>query len=74
MKMSPSVQLHPVVLFSICDGYVRRSEKQDRVIGTLLGTVSDGVVEIKNCYIVPHNESAEQVRLGGACMAMKLTP
>lgn len=46
---------------------MRRSEKQDRVIGTLLGTVSsDGLVEIKNCYIVPHNESVEQVRIGGA--------
>lgn len=56
-----SVIIHPVALFSICDGYIRRSEKQDRVIGTLLGTVVDGNVEIKNCYIVPHNESSEQV-------------
>ena len=56
-----SVRIHPVALFSICDGYIRRNEKQDRVIGTLLGTVSEGIVEIKNCYIVPHNESSEQV-------------
>jgi translation initiation factor 3 subunit F len=56
-----SVKIHPVALFSICDGYIRRNEKQDRVIGTLLGVVSDGTVEIKNCYIVPHNESSEQV-------------
>ena len=33
------------------------------MIGTLLGTVSEGIVEIKNCYIVPHNESSEQVCL-----------
>lgn len=56
-----SVRIHPVALFSICDGYTRRNEKQDRVIGTLLGTMVDGAVEIKNCYIVPHNESSEQV-------------
>lgn len=57
-----SVRIHPVALFSICDGYIRRNEKQDRVIGTLLGNIVDGAVEIKNCYIVPHNESSEQVR------------
>lgn len=57
-----TVKIHPVALFSICDGFIRRSEKQDRVIGTLLGSVSaDGCVDIKNCYIVPHNESSEQV-------------
>lgn len=56
-----TVRIHPVALFSICDGYIRRNEKQDRVIGTLLGTMVDGAVEIKNCYIVPHNESSEQV-------------
>ncbi|RWW50251.1 hypothetical protein BHE74_00043506 [Ensete ventricosum] len=56
-----SARLHPVVLFSICDCYVRRPDQADRVIGTLLGTVSGGVVEIKNSYAVPHNESADQV-------------
>lgn len=57
-----SVRLHPVALFSICDAYIRRNEKQDRVIGTLLGAVVDNVLEIKNCYVVPHNESSEQVQ------------
>ncbi|RWW72777.1 hypothetical protein BHE74_00019396 [Ensete ventricosum] len=57
-----SARLHPVVLFNICDCYVRRPDQADRVIGTLLGSVSDGVVEIKNSYAVPHNESADQVR------------
>ncbi|CAL9117834.1 unnamed protein product [Musa textilis] len=58
-----SARLHPVVLFSICDFYVRRPDQADRVIGTLLGTVFGGVVEIKNSYAVPHNESADQVTL-----------
>eukprot|EP00245_Coleochaete_scutata_P017194 TRINITY_DN8300_c0_g1_i1.p1 TRINITY_DN8300_c0_g1~~TRINITY_DN8300_c0_g1_i1.p1 ORF type:complete len:294 (+),score=59.25 TRINITY_DN8300_c0_g1_i1:76-957(+) len=68
-------RLHPVVLFNICDSYIRRNEppepvkgsgsrSQDRVIGTLLGTISsDGIVEIKNSYAVPHNESMEQVAI-----------
>jgi len=30
------------------------------VIGTLLGEETDGVVEIKNCFPVPHNELAEE--------------
>ncbi len=58
---SVRVNIHPLVLFSVCDAYIRRSEKQDRVIGTLLGVVSDGIVEVKNCYVVPHNESSDQV-------------
>lgn len=62
---SVSVKLHPVVLFAICDAYIRRGEKQERVIGTLLGVVSDNVVEVKSCYVVPHNESAEQVGRAG---------
>mmetsp|Transcript_14156 Transcript_14156/g.38333 ORF Transcript_14156/g.38333 Transcript_14156/m.38333 type:complete len:284 (+) Transcript_14156:86-937(+) len=59
---SISVRVHPVALFSICDAYLRRSEKQERVIGTLLGSmVEANVLEIKSCYVVPHTESAEQV-------------
>lgn len=62
---SVSVRVHPVALFSICDAYVRRNEKQERVIGTLLGSIVDNVFEIKNCYVVPHTESSEQVGGGG---------
>ncbi|XP_073009128.1 eukaryotic translation initiation factor 3 subunit F [Typha latifolia] len=59
-----SARIHPVVLFNICDCYVRRPDQAERVVGTLLGSVSpDGTVEIKNSYVVPHNESAEQVAL-----------
>ncbi|KAG0468246.1 hypothetical protein HPP92_017574 [Vanilla planifolia] len=59
-----SARIHPVVLFNICDCYVRRPDQAERVIGTLLGSVSsEGVVEIKNSYAVPHNESADQVAL-----------
>lgn len=60
-----TVKIQPVVLLQICDAYIRRNEKQERVIGTLLGNTSaDGVVEVKSCYVVPHNESADQVSRG----------
>lgn len=57
-----NVRVHPVVLFTICDAYIRRNKGQERVIGTLLGTIGDGVVDIQNCYAVPHIETNEQVR------------
>lgn len=66
LQWGPSVtaRVHPVVIYSICDSYVRRQDQADRVIGTLLGSVSpDGTVDIRNSYAVPHNESSEQVSL-----------
>lgn len=59
-----TARVHPVVIFSICDSYVRRPDQADRVIGTLLGSISpDGTVDIRNSYAVPHNESSDQVAL-----------
>jgi translation initiation factor 3 subunit F len=60
-----SITIHPQALFSILDHASRRPGDQDRVIGTLLGTRSeDGTeVEIRNCYAVPHTETAEQVEV-----------
>eukprot|EP00192_Tetraselmis_astigmatica_P020930 CAMPEP_0117667482 /NCGR_PEP_ID=MMETSP0804-20121206/10996_1 /TAXON_ID=1074897 /ORGANISM="Tetraselmis astigmatica, Strain CCMP880" /LENGTH=280 /DNA_ID=CAMNT_0005475223 /DNA_START=101 /DNA_END=943 /DNA_ORIENTATION=+ len=56
-----SVKISPVVLFTICDSYIRRNDGTERVIGTLLGNITDGVANITNCYTVPHNESMDQV-------------
>ena len=61
VQTSITVRVQPVVLFSICDAYIRRNEGKDRVIGTLLGSISEGVVDIRECYAVPHNESMYQV-------------
>ena len=59
---APIAQVLPVVYFGILDHYSRRSDSQQRVIGTLLGRkCPDGSVEISNCFPVPHNETAEQV-------------
>lgn len=60
------VTVHPVALFSILDHYLRRKDEQARVIGTVLGTVSDsGEVEIRSSYAVPHSESEQQVAIDG---------
>jgi translation initiation factor 3 subunit F len=64
MSVYSSVKVHPVVFFQIVDTYERRPENSHRVIGTLLGTaVENGVVEVKNCFCVPHSESGEEVAL-----------
>lgn len=57
------VYIHPVVLFSIVDSFERRNEEAKRVIGTLLGVVDKGYVEVKSCFGVPHNESTDEVKL-----------
>ena len=69
-----TAKLHPTVLFNICDSYVRRNDQAERVIGTLLGSVtSDGTVDIRNSYCVPHNESSDQVFLS-KLISMMLSP
>lgn len=59
------VTVQPQAIFSILDHASRRPADQERVIGTLLGVRSDDgtEVEIRNCYAVPHTETAEQVEV-----------
>ncbi|KAK0087689.1 hypothetical protein PV325_000346 [Microctonus aethiopoides] len=61
MALDLTVKVHPVVLFQIVDAYERRNSDSQRVIGTLLGTVEKGVVEVTNCFCVPHKEYDDQV-------------
>ncbi|KAF8076672.1 JAB1/Mov34/MPN/PAD-1 ubiquitin protease-domain-containing protein [Lyophyllum atratum] len=56
-----SVTVHPVALFSILDHYLRRTDTQDRVIGTLLGTRTETEVEVRSSFAVLHSETSEQV-------------
>ena len=60
-----NVTILPQALFSILDHASRRPDDQERVIGTLLGVRSeDGTeIEVRNCYAVPHTETAEQVEV-----------
>jgi len=57
-----SCKLHPVVMWSILDHWARRDEHRERVIGVLLGLNLDGLLDIRNCYPVPHTEG-DQVAL-----------
>lgn len=53
--------IHPMVIFNVLDHHIRRPEA-DRVIGVLLGSITeDGIAEIRNCFPVPHSEG-ESVR------------
>lgn len=63
-----TAKVHPLVIFNICDCYVRRPDQAERVIGTLLGSIlPDGTVDIRNSYVVPHNEFSDQVWLFFIC-------
>lgn len=63
--VTPPVKVHPLVVFSILDHYLRRQEGQERVIGTLLGSrTEEGVVEVTNAYAVPHTEAGGEVAVG----------
>ena len=63
-SQSLTAKVHPLVVFNICDCYVRRPDQAERVIGTLLGSIiPDGTVDIRNSYAVPHNESLDQVSI-----------
>jgi len=57
------VKVHPVVVLSVLDHFMRRSEENEnqRVIGTLLGVVSEGGdVEVRSAFPVPHTEVGDQ--------------
>lgn len=51
-----SVKVHPLVLFAITDHFMRRTEQQKRVLGTLLGFCGEGVAHILNTIPVRHTE------------------
>jgi translation initiation factor 3 subunit F len=56
-----TVRVHPVAVLKVLDAYVRRPEGAKRIIGTLLGWISEGsVVDITDCFPVVHKESATE--------------
>ena len=56
------VQLHPVVLFSILDHYLRREESGEKVIGALLGSVGPGgVVNVTNSFGIFHKATQDEI-------------
>ncbi|KMZ93988.1 eukaryotic translation initiation factor 3 subunit 5 [Plasmodium vivax Mauritania I] len=48
--------VHPSVIFTILDAYLRRDEDQTHVIGTLMGSVIDAnLIEISDCFVDKHS-------------------
>jgi len=66
-----SLTIHPTALLSILDHYLRRTDAQHRVIGTLLGTrapsttSSPAIVNVTHAFAVLHSETEEQVAVDG---------
>nr|PVC50829.1 hypothetical protein MACL_00001969 [Theileria orientalis] len=53
-------KIHPTVIFTILDSYMRREEGQYNVIGTLLGIVCEGnTVEITDSFVDRHSLTDE---------------
>ncbi len=57
----PVVKLHPSVVMEILTLYNKRTERNARIIGSLLGTNRDGVCEVTNCFGVPFTEKENQM-------------
>jgi hypothetical protein len=45
-SLLPRVKVHATVVFSILNSFTRRTPRDSRVVGTLLGEVRDGVVVV----------------------------
>lgn len=55
-----SCRVHPVAVLKILDAFVRRPENAKRIIGTLLGWISEGsVVDITDCFPIVHRDTEE---------------
>jgi len=69
MASAIKVKVHPVVLFSIIESYERRPDSksgkssEEKVIGTLLGSFDKGVVEVTNCFTVPHSDANNEAQI-----------
>ena len=50
-------RVHPMAVLNILDAHMRRPMAQERVIGTLLGRVENGVAVVTDSFPVPHNVS-----------------
>jgi translation initiation factor 3 subunit F len=58
----PKIKVHATVIFSILNSFVRRAQRDSRIIGTLLGEVNekDGTVTISDCFAVPYSERVDE--------------
>jgi len=56
---SLTCSIHPTIVSNILDHYMRRPEKQQTVIGTLLGNVDGTKVDIQTSFAVPFSWNEE---------------
>jgi translation initiation factor 3 subunit F len=63
MESTTKVTIRPHVLHAIIDSFERRNMDVERVIGTLMGNVDKGVIEVTNSFIVPHDEKDGNVSM-----------
>jgi hypothetical protein len=57
----PVVKMHATAVFSILNHFIRRgAEQPQRVVGTLLGVVEKGNVEVTDCFGIPHSEKEDE--------------
>uniref|UniRef100_A0A7S4IM77 MPN domain-containing protein n=1 Tax=Vannella robusta TaxID=1487602 RepID=A0A7S4IM77_9EUKA len=56
-----TARVHPVVALTILDHHNRR-DGDDCVVGSLLGTRSDNIIEIKSAFGIPHTETDEDLK------------
>lgn len=54
-----SCRVHPLAVASILDSYVRRSEGNEKSIGTLMGYIEGNCVVISDAFTVLHKENEE---------------
>ena len=59
------VAVHPIVLLSVVDHYNRVCQKNTnkRVIGAILGEVSEGFIDVTNCYAIPFEEDPKDSKV-----------
>lgn len=56
-----SVKLHPTAVFAILNSYSRRTDRDGRIIGSLLGTYKNGVYTITDAFGVPFVEKTDEL-------------
>jgi translation initiation factor 3 subunit F len=42
----PTVKVHPIAVMGILNSYMRRTDRNARIIGTLMGVAREGNIEI----------------------------
>lgn len=55
-----SCSIHPTIVSNILDHYMRRPEKQQTVVGTLLGSVDGSKIDIQDSFMVPCQLNADK--------------